>query len=168
MSNFESFGIGGGLISGRTADSVLEEAVKIAEDLNVEILLMDADMVFGKIHIESAVEHAARAFENETNTATSRMMEVMLYASGERQLSTAIKKMGIKDKTERIAVIVSDSKKLEEVMDSLDIRRDDTVLEGKVENLPAFGITEKEISSVQKERVLDLVLERVALVDLIK
>ena len=44
----------------------------------------------------SAVEHAIRAFERKTNTTNSLEKEIILYASGERQLKLAIPKIGIK------------------------------------------------------------------------
>ncbi len=161
-------GIGGGRIDPKRVKGVFDKAKELEKGLGVEILLMDADLVFGKEHIESAVEHAIRAFERDKNVASTKMMEVLLYASGERQLSTAIKKMGIGTKTRDVAVVVSDCERLDDVVTTLGIRRDDSKLEGRVEMLGRFGISKKAIASVPKVKVLDLVLERVAMVDMLK
>ncbi len=160
-------GIGGGGVR-RKAGSLIDRAKDLARRLDIEILLMDADFIFGRVHVETAVEHAYRAFERRTNAAATSMLEVMLYASGERQLSTAIDKLGVKSDTKRVAVVVSDDKRLDEVFKSLAVERDDTVLEGRAENLPAFGISRKTTASVGKDKAFELVLERVALVDLMK
>ena len=161
-------GIGGGRVDQKRVKGIFEKAKNLEQRLGVEILLMDADLVFGKEHIESAVEHATRAFERDKNVASTKMMEVLLYASGERQLSTANKKMGIGPKTRDVTVVVSDYKKLDEVATTLGIKRDDSKLEGRVEMLGRFGISKKAIASVPKVKVLDLVLERVAMVDMLK
>ncbi len=146
----------------------MERAKTLASEMGVDILLMDADMVFGKVHIDTAIEHADRAFERKTNVAGTRMMEVMLYASGERQLSAAIDKMGVGKGTRRLAVVASDSECLDEVMRALSVKRDDNVLDGRLEELGKFGITKQAVRGVGKEKAMELVLERVALVDLLK
>ena len=168
MSDMASFGIGGGRIDARKAESILDNAKEFAAKSGVEILLMDANLVFGRNHLESAVEHAFRAFERGTNVATAKMLEVMLYASGERQLSTAIKKLGVKGTTRCLAIVVSDQSKLDEVMERLQITKDGTVLNGNTENLISFGISREAISGTSGDKVMDLVLEKVALVDLLK
>jgi KEOPS complex subunit Cgi121 len=161
-------GIGGGRIPAGKADDLLSKSKALAAKLGIEILLMDADLILGKVHIESALEHASRAFERGRNAATTKMLEVMLYASGERQLSSAIEKMGVKAATTRVAVVVSEQSTLADVFQSLDIERDDGVLEGDVSKLANFGIAKEEIECVGKEKACDLVLERVARVDLLK
>jgi len=168
MKGSAGVGIYGGRIRPGKAMNILDESRAIASELGIEILLMDADLVFGRIHIESAVEHAFRAFERGTEVAETKMLEVMLYSSGERQLSSAIEKMGLKSITRSVAVIVSDPSKMSNVLSTLDIKRDDSVLDGDVSKLRAFGISKKAVDSVGDNKVQELVLERVARVDLTK
>jgi len=160
-----SAAICGGRIAPGRSKSIVADAKRLEDRLGVEILLIDARMVFGRVHIESAIEHAARAFRRGTNVAFSMMMEVLLYASGERQLSSAIEKMGIREGTRQVAVVLSDKAKEKAVFRELGISRDDSVLEPRVRNLAAYGVTRKAASGVQREKVVDLILERVALVD---
>lgn len=132
-----------------------------------EILVLDADMVCGRDHLISAVEHATRAFERGTNAASTLLMETLLYASGERQISRAVEKMGVRPGCERFAFVFFDSR-AEEVLRSLKMARDDSVLEPSKEKAIRMGISEEEIGSVPAELVPDLVLERVAFVEMMK
>lgn len=168
MKKVAGFWIGGGRIARGSGKAAIDRAKELEGQLGARILIVDAEMVFGREHLEIAVEHARRAFDRGTNVASSLTMEILLYASGERQLSTAIDKMGVDRDTEEIVVIVSPPPKAKKVCAELGISRDDSVLEGKAENLGRYGIPPKAISSVPRERVLDLVLEKVAVVDLLK
>lgn len=131
-----------------------------------EILMMDGDMVFGKDHVASALLHAVKATAEGRNSSESLAMETLLYASGERQLSSAIRKMAVGDATESVVVAVltgrfSPGEGWSE-LPQVEGTRDRAKLAG-------FGISEREMSTVTEELVpTDLVLERVAAVDVIK
>jgi len=155
-----------GEISG--VDDVLEELKRYCEEKKCEAQLLDASIVFGKAHILSAYEHAKRAFDEGRNSSKSLATEVLLYASGERQISAAIKKMGIKGGSSQICILLIGDVDPDGIIRHLGLEKDDSVLEGNVEDLRAFGISKKEIGSVPEDKVFDLVLERVAMVDLLK
>ncbi|MEE9151342.1 MAG: KEOPS complex subunit Cgi121 [Thermoplasmata archaeon] len=139
-------------------------------DSKDEILLqfLDADKVLGKEHILSAVEHAERAFKRKKNISETMAMEILLYAAGEPQISTALAKIGLKEGCERIAVIADIELDIEGLLAHLDLKRDDEVLEYKDFKLREFGISDVEILAVDKTKIKDLVLERVAMVDVKK
>lgn len=139
-------------------------------DSKDEILLqfLDADKVLGKEHILSAVEHAERAFKRKKNISETMAMEILLYAVGEPQISTALAKIGLKEGCERIAVIADIELDIEGLLAHLDLKRDDEVLEYKDFKLREFGISDVEILAVDKTKIKDLVLERVAMVDVKK
>jgi KEOPS complex subunit Cgi121 len=152
-------------------DNALNAVEGISKKSNIEVALFDGELIFGERHLISAYEHAKRAFEMGDNTAKTIAMETMLYASGERQISRAIEKMGIKQGGNKVALaIIGDSAKehVSELLSALNMERDDDVLLPDEKNLVAFGITKKEQNAVPKEKRHELVLERVALVDLIK
>ncbi len=144
--------------------------LKRASDLAAEIVLMDADKVCGVDHLESAVLHAQRAFERQANAANTLGMEVILYASGERQISKAKKKMGLHQETERVALVVlgPDDADIEAVLKRLELRRDDALLECSLTKGEAFGIGTDELGTVGEALLADLVLERVAFVEVLK
>jgi KEOPS complex subunit Cgi121 len=139
-----------------------------ASELDAEIVLMDACRVCGVDHLESAVFHARRAFQRGTNASNTLGMEVILYASGERQISKAKKKMGLHQETERVAVVVLGSEEVDQVLNDLDLERDDSLLECSAEKGAAFGIGRKELQTVGEEMLTDLVLEKVAFVEILK
>lgn len=132
-----------------------------------EVLAMDADMVCGEEHARSAVEHALRAFDREANTCNDVLMEAMLFASGERQISKAREKMGVKAGTERVALVLFGPDP-EEVMRAGGLERDDGVLLPSREKALRFGVPRKELDSVPEGMWGDLVLERVAFVEILK
>ena len=77
-------------------DNFLKKVESFAQNHNIIIQAINADLIYGKNHLISAVEHAVRAMDRKTNTTNSLEMEILLYASGERQLKIAIPKMGVK------------------------------------------------------------------------
>ena len=123
----------------------------------------------------SAVEHAVRAISRKTNTTNSLEKEILLYASGERQLKLAIPKIGVKKGNVKIAIVILKNKKkiisnkiVDDLLKLFYLTRDDKVLEGDENTLKRFGIKEKELKTVNKAKCSDLILEKVAMVDIIK
>ena len=76
--------------------------------------------------------------------------------------------MGIRDGTTQFAVVAFGSVDIATALDALALTRDDSVLEASRQKLRAFGVSKAEIDSVPEDRQADLVLERVAMVDLLK
>lgn len=155
-------------------DDFLKKVSSFAQTHKVLIQIFDADMIYGNNHLISAFEHAKRAMDRKTNTTNSLEMETLLYASGERQLKLAIPKMGIKKGKTNIAFVfiklesqISDSL-IEEMLKLLNLNRADQVLEGNEDTLKKFGISTNEIETVRKAKYGDLILEKVAKVDIIK
>jgi KEOPS complex subunit Cgi121 len=124
--------------------------------------------VCGREHIESALEHARRAFRNGNNSSSDLTLETMLYASGEKQLAKARDKMGLKAGTEQFALLFLGAGPDDECLKHLGLHRDDPVLEFSLQKAMNFGIGQDELASVPEHMARDLVLERVAFVDVIK
>ena len=159
----------------KDVDDFLEKISIFAKKNNIIIQAFDADLIFGKNHIFSAVEHAVRAVSRKTNTTNSLEKEILLYASGERQLKLAIPKIGVKKGNSKIAIVLLKNTKkiissqiIDDLLKLLCLTRDDKVLEGYENTLKRFGLKEKEFKTVNKEKYSDLILEKVALVDIIK
>jgi KEOPS complex subunit Cgi121 len=159
-------------------DVFLKKIRDFAREHDIVVQVFNADLVFGKNHLLSAVNHAVRSHERKTNTTKSLDMEILLYASGERQLKLAIPKMGVKSGKVNIAFVFVDDiqkasgslsdQKVDQLVIFLNIKRDDSVLNGDVETLKEFGITSSELKTVAKAKYGDLILEKVARVDIIK
>jgi KEOPS complex subunit Cgi121 len=138
------------------------------QTLPCEVLPMDADLVCGRVHLETAAIHAIRALEQGTNASTTASMETMLFASGERQISKAKEKMGVKDGTRHFALVLFDCHDPMEIIRKLKLIKDDQVLLPSKEKAVNFGIEKDELESVPEWQVPDLVLERVAFVEILK
>ncbi|MFA5771136.1 MAG: KEOPS complex subunit Cgi121 [Thermoplasmata archaeon] len=149
-------------------DSILEKADTLSKKNMVEIQLMDADMICGRPHLLSAIEHAKRSFERRENTCTTLSKEILLYAAGERQIKNALKTIGIKKDTKRIAMIVTGKCSINALLRDMDFTMDNSVLDEKIGILQKYGVSKKEADSVIKSKIYDLILERVAMVDIIK
>jgi len=156
-------------------NSFLKKIITLSNRYDMVIQVVNADFVYGKDHLFSAVEHTIRSFTQRMNSLNSLSLEMLLYASGERQIQKAIENIGIKKRNQKIAFIfikennrkISDDE-VEHVLSSLNLKRDDKVLEGDVDTLKRFGITEDELSTIPESKYGDLLLEKVALVDIIK
>lgn len=129
---------------------------------------LDADLVVSERHILFAVKKALSAISEGRNIAKDPGMEIMRYASGERQIERALD-MGISDSTERIALVLV-SPCDTDLPDSLDlscmIEQDGMGCSYSREAvMEAFNISREELEAAGEGRIEDLVIERVALVD---
>ena len=158
-------------------DLFFKQILNLSKEYKIVIQVIDADIVYGKNHLISASEHAVRAFGQKKNSTNSLAMEILLYASGERQIQRAIQKVGIKKGNVNIALVfvdeVQENGKVSDtivgkILEALNLIRDDKVLEGDIDTLRKFGITQQELMTVPECKHGNLILERVAMVDVIK
>jgi KEOPS complex subunit Cgi121 len=159
----------------KNIDEFLNKVEDFSNKNNLTIQAFNADLIFGKDHIISAVEHAKRSIERRSNTTNSFEKEILLYASGDRQLKLAIPKMGVKKGDGNIAFVFVNNEKIEipnkitnDFLKSLNLTKDEKVLEGNKETLRKFGINDNEIETVTKEKYGFIILEKVAMVDILK
>ncbi len=154
------------------------KAVRKETPQNVCVQFFDAELVATWQHLYFAVLNALTALKNERNVSKSVTMEIMLYASAQRQIRKAIQFIGVKCASANVAMVIigekPDSVKafLSAVSKHIGAEPDETVLEVSKEKLrcisEAFGITEKELETVMekdgaKQALVKLVIERVAL-----
>jgi tRNA threonylcarbamoyladenosine modification (KEOPS) complex Cgi121 subunit len=155
-------------------DTFLTNLSNYALKNKVGIQVFDADMVYGTLHLRSAFEHAKRAIKQKSSTTNSLEMELLLYTSGERQLKLAIPKVGIKKGNVHIAFLFFSKKSnidprvINKIISINKFHIDNSVLQGDIQTLRNFGIRENEIKTVTKAKYEDLILEKVAMVDVIK
>ena len=154
----------------------ISDVNKFSSKYDIEIQLFDADMIFGENHLISAFDHAKRAFERNDASTHSLGMEILLYASGERQIKKAIEKMGVKkEKSSMIVLFIHNSSQLDSIDNIIDtfleyfnLKRNDTFIEPDRSKLIEYGISEKAVSTVKSDQIYQLLLEKIALVDVIK
>ncbi|MDH7477960.1 MAG: KEOPS complex subunit Cgi121 [Candidatus Bathyarchaeota archaeon] len=158
-----------------------EEFLKIISDKKpsgVEIQFFNAKLVATWQHLYFAALNALTAFKNKMNISKSLAMEILLYASAQRQIRKAMETMGIKSETSEMAVLVIGEKPdmvksaLLVVSKHINAKQDETVLEllkRKNELIKkTFEISELELETMMKENdledaIVSLVIERMAL-----
>ncbi len=127
------------------------------------IQAMDASVVVSERHAAFAAEKATRAFSEERNVAKDLGLEILRYASGQRQIERALS-MGVRETTQRVALIVMENGTPLEISDIIEVD-DDGPRFSPTAVKKGFEIGDEEIEAAGEERIPDLVLERVALID---
>lgn len=150
---------------------ILSTIRDIADRSGTRIICLNAEMMAGRQHAEEAVRQAVRAEEEGTMTARSLEMEVMLYASGQRQTSIAMG-FGL-HKGEMLAWIgiIPDSAGAWDLLQWLvtPVPDEERLPESRIPVLQElYGITDAEIKTIGKGRIADLVIERTALLNILK
>ena len=152
---------------------------KIRTVAAIPLQFFDATFIASEKHLLFATVSALTAFEQGYRISENLEVEILLYASGHRQISRAIKLIGLKrDSSEIAAVFLTASLKEAEKMEAKISKvvpglRDDSVLglqEGKVVRLiNAFEVTDREMKAVANETespwesLVKIIIERSAL-----
>lgn len=148
-----------------------------ADDTHVQLL--DASLVAGYEHLRFAVLDALNAFAGHVGISNNIAIEIILYASAQRQIKEAFRLMGLQPSTSRVAVVIlarteeQASKRLRTVSRLVGGQRDDHVIDltrDKLNGLKKlFGISDVELESksmgkgLEKQALIDLVIEHMAL-----
>jgi len=160
-----------------SAQVFLREIGKIS---GVSVQVMDAGFVAGYEHIITAGMLAAKSWGSNANLSRSPAIEILLYASGRRQIKEAISKVGVNGESLGwvvMAVSASESKlrdaRLEfskfGVEDDGLIELTDSKINGIMEK---FAITDsdliiaEQLTNSKADGLKSLVLEKVALSEL--
>jgi KEOPS complex subunit Cgi121 len=160
-------------------ESFVQQLNEFSFQEQLVIQAFDAKGIYGKDHVVSAVNHAKRAFQQGMNATNTLALEILLYAAGERQIQKAIKKMGIKKGKQGIVFLLTDSANhiknpnvddavIRRLLKTFHLTLDENVIKGDRGTLKRFGITDEELSTIPEEKYGDLILEKVAMVDIIK
>lgn len=152
---------------------LLKTLNNISSANDVTIQALDADKIAGERHVRFAVKKAIDAMETHTNVANDLGVEIMRYAAGERQIEKAFS-MGLHDGENRVVfVLVGEEKSLLSASNALfkiivEKPLIDYSLSKRESIISQFNITESEIGAVGEDKIPELVIERVALVDVLK
>ena len=151
----------------------LKMVSSISSENGTVIQTMDAGKIAGEKHVIFAAEKALRAIINNCNAAKDPGIEVMRYASGKRQIGEAFS-MGVHEgEMNLVFVVLGDPEPISCSMSALEkfVNKNNSMEYSASKReaiLSQFCITEKEIEAAGEEMIPDLVLERVALVDVFK
>jgi len=142
------------------------------------VQFFNAELVASWQHLYFEVLNALLAFKNGRNISKTAAMEVMLYASAQRQISKAIQLIGVKPASANVAaVIISENPEnlkaaLSAVSKHIGAKPDETVLEltnAKIQSIrKAFKVSTQELEAVTEKKniqqaLVNLIIERTAL-----
>jgi len=155
------------------------QAMRNKTPSNVCLQFFNARLIAGTEHLHFAALNALNAFQSKVNISSNLAMETLLYASAQRQIKEAVRLMGIKPNTSRVAVLVlvetreKASAVLKAISKQLEGRRDDSVMDLRDDKMAdlkrLFKISDLELEAktarkgAEKEALRDLVIEHVAL-----
>ena len=144
----------------------------------VEVQLFNSDLVASWQHLYFAVLNALMAHKTKRNISKSLAVETVLYASSQRQIKKAIEVIGVKPASKDIALVIigEDPKSVKNgltaIVEHIGSQPDEDVLDVSDEKIQlikkAFNLSDKEIEIVTahrlgKQAIVDIVVERVAL-----
>jgi KEOPS complex subunit Cgi121 len=149
------------------------------DNKNVQIQFFNAKYIASSEHLFFAALNALNSFDKKTNISNNLAVESLLYASAQRQITKAVKMLGIKQDSLEVAVLIlteSISQKnefLKLISNIISGERDDSVLDltdEKFRNIKQlFEISDLELEAKlqkegqEKQALIDLVIEHMAL-----
>lgn len=140
----------------------------VAGETGTRIVLFDAGKMAGREHVEAALAHAARSWGRGDPIARTFEMEALLYAAGTRQTRIG-RTFGLHEGENRcwIAVTPPDDRAWTPLLGLVrfEPEPDDLSPAHRRRLCDLFGVTAAELDVVGEDRLDDLVLERVALLD---
>lgn len=128
-----------------------------------------ADRVVGADHVRQAARCARRAIAEGRSQANSLETEFLRYLAAERQVKSALAKMGLPDVGDAAVAVAFGPKRrdaLEHFAEAIGAPEDDGLVAASMAKLQAFGVSDAALQATTPERRLDLALEAVAAVDL--
>ena len=151
----------------------LRDLRAVASAFCTHIICFNAERIAGRIHASTAMERSVRAFEAGCMIANTLEMESLLFAAGTRQCSVAAS-FGIHEGENQVYVCCYPARAdvwapldslfhfVPDFPETMDRKKRDLLME-------LFGISGDEIGAAGGEdRLVDLVLERVALLQVMR
>jgi KEOPS complex subunit Cgi121 len=148
-------------------DAFLRMIQGIARSCSTHIVCFDADKLAGRDHAEAALQHAQRSFFSEKSISNSFEMEALLFAAGSRQCLVAAL-FGIQEGENRTFVCSYPVNKdvwkdLSHLMHFVTETWDEMTPDKEARLMVLFNISQEELDMVGRDRMKDLILERIAL-----
>ncbi|MFA5944022.1 MAG: KEOPS complex subunit Cgi121 [Candidatus Thermoplasmatota archaeon] len=156
-----------GLVGPLRLEDVLFQAKKSQRIAPLQVVR--ADRVVGADHVRQAARCARRAIAEGRSQANSLETEFLRYLAAERQVKSALVKMGLPEVGDSAVAVAFGPKRLDALAhfaEALGCEEDDALAAASLEKLKAFGITDTAMAATTPARRLDLALEAVAAVDL--
>ena len=142
----------------------------IAESFDTHIVCFNTSMLAGQRHARAALHHAVRSYHDGSMVSNTLEMEALLNAAGSRQCTIAAR-FGVHSGENQMYICCYPVRdgiwdnlfpllnfNGEEDADLIDPQKQAYLME-------LFGITPEELATTHGDRIVDLVLERIALLE---
>jgi len=152
---------------------MMNRITEITREHGPVIQIVDGDFVAGEAHVRSAVYKAIRSMNAGEAITSSLGLEILLYLAGTRHISKALE-IGVKEGKGRVYLIIIGDEVSEgvkaEIFELLSFQGQDFIRssENKEQLMTFFGITEEEIGVADEDKLEMLVIERGALLEVLK
>lgn len=153
--------------------SFLLDLREVAAIHDTHIICFNADLIAGRVHAAAAVDRAVRAFEEGSTISNTLEMEALLYAAGSRQCNIAAS-FGIHEGENRVYICCLPARPevwvaLEPLFSFVQQNWDAIDPEKRARLMETFAISDEEMAAAGGDcRMVDLVLERVALLQVMR
>jgi tRNA threonylcarbamoyladenosine modification (KEOPS) complex Cgi121 subunit len=171
--------LGLGNVNITDTEAFLSKAKEKAESLKFQIF--DADTIAGRKHLEYATLNALNAFKSKNNISRTPTIEIILYASAQKQIGRAFKTVGVKTHTKNLILLALTGQREEaeeflKVIQKIvggEINNDlvENFSKRKLNNLKKiFNISNREIETLKTSKtkietiIFDSIIERMALI----
>ena len=157
----------------RDPAAFLRDLRAVAAGHDTHIICFNADMIAGRVHAAAAVTRAVRASEEGVAISNTLEMESLLFAAGSRQCNIAAT-FGIHEGENRVYICCIPAwadvwAALEPLFRFVEESWDTLYPEKRKQLMETFAISPEEIAAAGgDERIVDLVLERVALLQVMR
>ncbi|MDV0445491.1 hypothetical protein MmiAt1_10740 [Methanimicrococcus sp. At1] len=161
-----------GFIFIRDLPTFLQSLNDFSSKHNVKIQGFDARKIVDIDHLYLSIHRARESFSNSVNEAKDIGLEVLRFSSGQRKIDKSFSMGLIQGENRSVFVLFGDSEECVQKAENafkaefgLSDFPEISLEEKKPFLMKQFDITEDELQTVGEDRIKDLVLERVALVD---
>ena len=150
-------------------DANLRLIQEIGGRFSVNIICFDAEMLAGREHADAAIQHAWRSIISPKPISNSFEMEALLFAAGSRQCSVAAS-FGIHEGENKMFICMyppheESWKVLSHYMRFVPETWNECSPQKVARLISLFGITKDELETVGHSHLKDLILERIALLE---
>ena len=151
-----------------------KELIQLATSMSNEILtvqLLNGQLIANEIHLLSAIQNAIKAQQGDYMISRSLDVEVIVFASAQRQIGRSLQALGVYDGLEELALVVigSDSSQVEHSIKELaevigtEVIPPFAVSEDRIERVKQhFQISDKEINALSDSDTLQSKLDAVS------
>ncbi|MHA1917693.1 MAG: KEOPS complex subunit Cgi121 [Candidatus Ranarchaeia archaeon] len=161
-------------------DKVVKKLKEISEPRKTTIQLLNADLIATWEHLYFSTIQAENSVKNGTAIAKSLILEIMLHASGQRQIDKAIHYMGININLKNVAIlflgksredIIALHQETYRIINGLENPMLIDITDQKIKKLKKyFEISEEEIQAIKKTNpkmgtdkiIINIIIERSA------